>query len=187
MKKVKVLVAQPCLTLCDPMDCSPPGSSVHGILQTRILGWVPFSFSRGSSQSRDQIQVSRIAGGFSTSWATRETQEYWSGQPISSPGDLPKPRFKPRLPALQVNSLLSKPPGKTKVICVIIFCLKNFCLSILFETHYNGGERGWGSQRQRVKPTFPTELWNIYEEACDKIPWTKISTEVSTKWYKAQL
>ena len=45
--------AQPCPTLCDPMDCSPPGSSVHGILQARILEWVAISFSRGSSQARD--------------------------------------------------------------------------------------------------------------------------------------
>ena len=44
------LVAQSCLTLCDPMDCSPPGSSVHGILQARILEWAAISFSRGSSQ-----------------------------------------------------------------------------------------------------------------------------------------
>ena len=47
--KVKVLVAQSCPTLCHPMDCSPPGSSVHGILQARILEWVAISFSRGSS------------------------------------------------------------------------------------------------------------------------------------------
>ena len=43
------LIAQSCLTLCDPMDCSPPGSSVHGILQARIQEWVAISFSRGSS------------------------------------------------------------------------------------------------------------------------------------------
>ena len=53
---------QSCPTLCDPMDCSPPGFSVHGILQARILKWVAISFSRGSSQPRDQTQVSRIAG-----------------------------------------------------------------------------------------------------------------------------
>ena len=51
---VYVLVAQSCPTLCDPMDCSPPGSSVHGILQARILEWVAISFSRGSSQPRDK-------------------------------------------------------------------------------------------------------------------------------------
>ena len=50
---VLCLVAQSCPTLCDPMDCSPPGSSVHGILQARILEWVAFPFSRGSSQPRD--------------------------------------------------------------------------------------------------------------------------------------
>ena len=55
-------VAQSCPTLCYPMDCSPPGSSVHGILQARILEWVAISFSRGSSQPGDRTQVSRIAG-----------------------------------------------------------------------------------------------------------------------------
>ena len=60
--KVKVLVAQSCPTLCDPMDCSPPGSSVLGILQVRILEWVVISSSRGSSQSRDQTRVSNTAG-----------------------------------------------------------------------------------------------------------------------------
>ena len=55
-------VAQLCLTLCDPMDCSLSGSSVHGILQARILEWVAISFSRGSSQPRDRTQVSCIAG-----------------------------------------------------------------------------------------------------------------------------
>ena len=53
---------QSCPTLCDPMDCSPPGSSVQGILQARILEWVAISFSRGSYQPRDEIQVSHISG-----------------------------------------------------------------------------------------------------------------------------
>ena len=61
-----------CLTLCDPMDCGPPDFSVHGILQTRILEWVAMHSSRASSQSRDQTQVSCIAGRFFTTWATRE-------------------------------------------------------------------------------------------------------------------
>ena len=56
------LVTQSCPTLCNPMDSSPPGSSVHGILQAKILEWVAFLFSRGSSQPRDRTQVSRIAG-----------------------------------------------------------------------------------------------------------------------------
>ena len=72
------LVTQSCLTLCDPIDGSPPGSSVHGILQARILEWVATPFSRGSSQARDQTQASCIAGGFFTVWATREALLYSS-------------------------------------------------------------------------------------------------------------
>ena len=68
----KVKVAQSCLTLCDLMDCSLPGSSVHGILQARIPKWLAVPFYRGSSQPRYRIQVSNIAGGFFTIWATRE-------------------------------------------------------------------------------------------------------------------
>ena len=55
---------QSCPTPCDPMDCSPPGSSVHGLLQARILEWVAVPFSRGSSQHRDRTEVSHVAGGF---------------------------------------------------------------------------------------------------------------------------
>ena len=51
-----MLVAQSCPTLCNPLDCSLPGSSVHGILQARILEWIAFPFSKGSSQLRDQTQ-----------------------------------------------------------------------------------------------------------------------------------
>ena len=73
-KKVKRLVAQSCPTPCDPVDCSPQVSSVHGILQARILEWVAMPSSRRSSQPRDQTQVSSIADGFFTMWATREGQ-----------------------------------------------------------------------------------------------------------------
>ena len=71
-KIVKVFVAQSCPTLCNPMDCNPPGSSVHGILQARILEWVAIPFSRGFSWPRDQTPVSSIAGRFVTIWATGE-------------------------------------------------------------------------------------------------------------------
>ena len=70
--ELKVLVTQLCLTLCDPMDCSPLGSSVHGISQAKILEWVAISFSRGSSWPRDWTQVSCIAGGLFTVRATSE-------------------------------------------------------------------------------------------------------------------
>ena len=72
-KKVKVLViVQSRPTLCNSMDCSPPGSSIHRISQARILEWVAISSSRGSSWPGDQTQVSCIAGRFFTLWATRE-------------------------------------------------------------------------------------------------------------------
>ena len=67
--------ALPCLTLCNPIDCSPPGSSVHGIFQARILEWVAISSSRRSSQPRDQTLISYvpcIAGGFFMCWASKE-------------------------------------------------------------------------------------------------------------------
>ena len=70
--KVKALVTQSCLTLCDHMDRSPPGSSVHGILQARILEWVPIPFSSGSSWPRDRTGVSHITGRFFTVSVTRE-------------------------------------------------------------------------------------------------------------------
>ena len=67
-------VTQSCPTLCDLcMGCSPLGSSVHGILQARILEWVATSFSRGSSWPRDRTRVSHIVGRCFTHWATRET------------------------------------------------------------------------------------------------------------------
>ena len=59
-------VDQLCPTLCNPMDCSLPDSSVHGIFQARVLEWIAISSSRGSSQPRDQTQVSHIAGRFFT-------------------------------------------------------------------------------------------------------------------------
>ena len=65
-------VAQSCPTLCDPIDCSPPGSFLHGILQARILEWVAISFSRESSRPRDRTQVFCIVDRRFTVWATRE-------------------------------------------------------------------------------------------------------------------
>ena len=74
-----VFVTQLCPDLCDPMDCSPPGSSVHGILQARILEWVAISFFCRSFWPRDWARVSSIAGGFFTIWASREAQVlFWS-------------------------------------------------------------------------------------------------------------
>ena len=70
---LQVCESESCSVVSDPID-----DTVHRILQATILEWVAFPFSRGSSQLRDWTQVSHIAGGFLTSWATREAQEYWS-------------------------------------------------------------------------------------------------------------
>ena len=63
ISKIKMKVTKSCLTLCNPMPCSPPGSSVHGLFQARVLEWVAISFSRGSSQPKDGTH---IAGRFFT-------------------------------------------------------------------------------------------------------------------------
>ena len=102
--------------LCNPMDCSLSGSSVHGILQARILEWVAISFSKGSSWPRDWTWISSTSGRLFTVWATRKAkkiiltpiiakvplsiefsrQESWSGLPCRPPGDIPNPGIEPR-------------------------------------------------------------------------------------------
>ena len=75
-------VAQLCPTLCDLIDCSPPGSAVCGILQARMLEWVAISFSKGSSRPRDWTQVSCIAGRCFNLWATREALVFFEEMSI---------------------------------------------------------------------------------------------------------
>ena len=70
------LVAQLCPTLCNPKDCSPPGFSINGILQARILKWVAISFSRGSSCPRDRTRISCLSRQTLSHWASREVQAY---------------------------------------------------------------------------------------------------------------
>ena len=86
---VSVKVAQLCPTLCHPMDYT-----VHGLLQARILEWVAFPFSRGSSQPRDRTQVSRVAGGFFTSWVTREALHCLRKKPKADPHHKSRPNMK---------------------------------------------------------------------------------------------
>ena len=94
--EVQVKIAQSCPTLCDPMDYSLPGSSVHGILQARILEWVAVPFSRGSSQPKNRTQVSRIGNRFITLWATKKLMSlsksswWWTWQGESVGGYLYK-------------------------------------------------------------------------------------------------
>ena len=75
---MNVLVSQPCPTLCDPMDCSPPGSPVHGILWARMLEWVVIAFSRGSTWPRDWTHFSCLAGRFFINFRGTKCY-YWYG------------------------------------------------------------------------------------------------------------
>ena len=130
---------QSCLTLSDPADCSPPGSSVHGYFQARILEWVAISFSRdlphlgiepGSPALQADALPSELLGKpqkfVQFSFCIKVAQlcptlcdlmefsrpEYWSGQPFPSPGHLPHPGIEPRSPALQADSVPAEPQGK---------------------------------------------------------------------------
>ena len=93
-------------TLCDPVDCSLPGSSVHGILQARILEWVAISFSRGSSWPRDRTRFSGVGGRHFNLWATREATC-------------------PKLPSKDKgsNTFLLKKRYKIAFINVFLYCL----------------------------------------------------------------
>ena len=109
---VCVLVAQLCPTLCNPMDCSLPGSSIHGISQARILQWVAISFSRGSSQPRDQTRVSCIVGRFFTVWATcghERNCTTWLGSTSKDAAVKPTRRSH-----MSINKGHLKRPGKAK-------------------------------------------------------------------------
>ena len=100
-----------CPTLCDPVDCRPPGSSVHGFLQARILEWVDIPFSRGSSQPRDWTQVSCIAGGFLTIRATREAPPPKIIWTLSQrPGPNPHLQSHPIVIMKQISTAASKKP-----------------------------------------------------------------------------
>ena len=90
-----------------------------------------------SSQPRDQTQVSLIAGGFFTSWATREAQEYWCGWPIPSPGDLPHPGMKPGSPALQVDSL----PAEINCYVFASLCSRNLSCALTNTVNRKGSEQ----------------------------------------------
>ena len=97
-------VTQSCLTLCDSMDCSLPGSSIHGIFQARLLEWVAMSFSRRSSWLRDWIQISRTVGRCFTVWATRELYRLMASKIIS---------LETLLPGMFKHHLLGEPHLQT--------------------------------------------------------------------------
>ena len=119
---------QSCPTLCDPIDSSPPGSAIPGILQARTLEWVAISFSNAWKWKVRVKLLSRVQL-LATPWTAAyqaplslgfSRREYWSGLPFPSPGDLPDPEIELRTPALQADSLPSEAPRKPSVTLSIL-------------------------------------------------------------------
>ena len=110
------LVTQSCLTLCNPVDCSPPGSSVHGDSPGKNTGvgchvlQGTEGLNPGIFPTQGSNPVVPLAGGFFTNWATREAPEYKSGFP--SPGEPPDPGIKLESLVLQADSLPAELPRK---------------------------------------------------------------------------
>ena len=141
-----VLVTQSCPTLCNPMDCSPPGSSVHEIFQARILEWVAISFSRGSSQPRDRTWVSCTVGRFFTDWVTREA-------PFVDMANYSRYSSKMDVDMISDSSRKSYPLAENCMQCET---------SLSFETpslHSADGKRSWErlSNFPRTKSPWETE------------------------------
>ena len=117
---VLCFVAQSCPTLCDPTDCSPPGSSVHGILQARTLEWVATPSSRGicpiQELNRGLLHCRQILYCLSHQGSPRILE--WIACPF--PGEFPDPGIELESPALQANSLPAELPGKTTVALVAL-------------------------------------------------------------------
>ena len=141
MKLTAAKSLQSCPTLCHPMDGSPPGSPVPGILQAITLEWVAISFSNYETKNhcktlspRNSVIKSKCFV-LAVQWCPTlcnpmgciacqaplslvfSRQEYWSGLPFLSPGDLPDPGIERRPPAWQADSWPSEPPGRCLVTC----------------------------------------------------------------------
>ena len=122
---------QSCLTLCDPIDSSPPGSPVPGILQARTLEWAAMSFSNARKWKVKVKSLSRVRL-LVTPWTAAyqappsmgfSRQEYWSGLSFPSPGDLPSLGIEPRSPTLQAENLPTELWGKPSVYVCVCVCV----------------------------------------------------------------
>ena len=125
------VLLQSCPILFDPMDHSYPESSSHGIFQARLLEWIVMPSYRDSLH---EVKWSRSVVSNSLWTVAHQAppsmgfsrQEYWSGLPFPSPGDLPHPGIEPRSPTLQADALTSEPRGKPShmsIIFSITYCL----------------------------------------------------------------
>ena len=172
-----MLVALLCPTVCDPMDCSLPGFSTHGILQARILDWVAIPFSRGSSWPRDWALVSCIAAWFFTIWATREAWDFFY---LHSNIDYTKNReseFQPSV-ALQnfkcTHTLTGLPCQPTRRESLLLYTVihqhvSSFACSCLMlgedygvECHHRGILTVWDRNAGNLKPSCFYWVHSVY-------------------------
>ena len=153
-QKVKVKVAQSCPTLCDLMDYT-----VHGILQARILGWVAFPFSRGSSQPKHRTQVSRTAGGFFTSWATGKPSESESRSAVSNSLCLSSARKVWDLPGGPVAE--STFPRLGAQVCFLVRELTPVCHVTHMHTHTHAHTHAHSPATGLPHKTYPNANLNV--------------------------
>ena len=138
-----------------------------GILQARILEWVAVT------SSKVWTQVSRIAGGFFSTWVTREAEEYWSGYPIPSPGELPDPGIELRCPALQADSLTAELHSPSCIFLTLShlwflssgqignhFTYKSWTSRIFQVMLYGISNLLWGSHKPGLMQTYKL-LWGL--------------------------
>ena len=148
--KGKCQSLQPCPTLCDPVDCSSPGSSVHGIFQARILEWVAISFSRGSFRPRDQTWVSCVAGRLFTIWGKCVTLFQIT---LVLTGDVSS-----GMPKLLRNMSMVLSNKKVRIRAP----------ELTWEPHYN---KWWIQQRQSSRGSRFLELsWNQCYQSLEQTP-----------------
>ena len=143
-------IALLCPTLSDPVDCSPPGSSVHEILQARILEWVAVPFSRRSSRARDWTQVSCIAGVFFTVWAAREALVCLGKSPLT-----------PSEARWEIDEQKKSDKTVATKLCCSCLCYIQANLPLLFQGFWTCMSyfSGYWSKSQRDKPLPTSSLW----------------------------
>ena len=154
-KRLWVKVVQPCPTPRNPMGCSPPGSSVHGVLQARIVEWIAMPFSRGSSQPRGCAPVSRTAGRFFTVWATREASKKTDLSQITCRSSAELYVHAVQSGALRVGELQS--PAVCVQISVANASWRTFCkfLNLSVPVHIL-----WNNEKTHYTATCVKHMWS---------------------------
>ena len=160
------------------MDCSPPGSSLQGISQARILVWVAISFSRGSSWPRDSTQISCIAGGFFTNWATREAPpgKYWIRVGLKSSHEIKRRLLLGRKVMTNLDSIFKSRditlPTKVRLVKAMVFPVVMY------------GCESWTVKKAECRRIDAFELW------CGKDSWESLGLQgdpTSPFWRRSAL